>query len=214
MRFHTVEIRDSPISTMSEHTVIISGTIRKDGRCSTDRFGDHILTPLRCPHDLSDQVVIRMTSDQWVHVASKSSLFIVVQAPLVDGYLDTTQDGAGVLASPDARISGSDGSPIKSFELCSGGFSGWTHVIRRLQELGHEFHHKIAVDFDRNCAEMYTKSHGFDHVMGPQNFDWGNDQIAPHVFVIPTFASTGGVICSPMKALIWLRSVLHALLGA
>ena len=169
---------------MSQDSVVIKGVIRRDGRCAATAFGGVNFSPSRCPHDIEDKVMVKVTSDQWEHVVSKSSLFIVIQAEMIDGCLDTTQGGAGVLASPDARIYVLDADTTQTLELCSGGFSGWTHAMRRLNELGYRFDHRLALDFDEDCAEMYSKSHGFEHVIGPQNFDWGNEEMASHLFVI------------------------------
>ena len=183
-RYHTVEIRDTQVYTMSRDSVVVRGIIRKDGRCSATAFGGASFLPDRCPHDIEDHVQVKVTSDQWEHVVSKSSLFIVIRAEVIDGCLDATFGAAGVLASPDARIHVPGADATQVFELCSGGFSGWTHAMRRLNELGYHFDHRLALDFDGDCAEMYSKSHGFQHVIGPQAFDWGNEEIASHLFII------------------------------
>jgi len=176
---------------MSELFVTVSGLVRKDGPSTCDGFGGKSFSPKRCPHDIDDRVVVKMTSDQWTHVAAKSSYFIVLHAQMIDGCLDTTCGGAGILASSCARAKSMDEGVLTSFELFSGGFSGWTHAIRRLQELGYGFSHRISLDFDLDCSEMYCKSHGFRHVIGPQDFDWGNSAIPENLFVISDICEYG-----------------------
>ena len=190
-RYHTVEIYDRKVRTMSEHHVTVSGLVRKDGPSTSDGFGGKRFSPKKCPHDIDDHVVVKMTSDQWTHVVAKSSYFIVVHAQMIEGCLDTTCGGAGILASSCARAKSSNDSALTSFELFSGGFSGWTHVIRRLQELGYKFHHRISLDYDLDCSEMYCKSHGFRHVIGPQDFDWGNEAIPDNLFVVSDICDYG-----------------------
>ena len=83
----------------------------------------------------------------------KCETFIAVHAVLRDGVIDTTGKSSGVLASPISRKENPDQSAYTTFELFSGGFSGWAHVLRRLTELGYNFCHRLAVDFDAICAE-------------------------------------------------------------
>lgn len=118
------------------------------------------------------------------------------------------------MASPDARIEGSDPKTTQLFELFSGGFSGWSHAMRRLQQLGFPFKHLEALDMDVDCAEMFCKSHGFEHVFCPERFDWGSDDLGHQKFVISHICEYRWCHLLSNFSMIWLRPVLHAHHGA
>ena len=75
----------------------LQGRIRKDGICCKDSFARMGFSPQRCAHDLVDQVDVKITMNQWVHVVSKSERFIAVHASIVDGVLDSTCKPQGSL---------------------------------------------------------------------------------------------------------------------
>lgn len=53
-------------------------------------------------------------------------------------------------------------------EFFSGGFSGWSHVIRSLSNEGLPFNHMWSVDYDAIAASTFAKSHQeFHHVQKP-----------------------------------------------
>ena len=101
-------------------------------------FSGKDFRPMRCAHDIDISIMARITMDQWDHVACRTSRFIIVNVLLQTGVLDTTSSVSGVMTSPDSRID-VDAS-IKACEIFSGGFSGWTHAMRRLTEIGYPFH--------------------------------------------------------------------------
>ena len=50
------------------------------------------LGPKRCAHDLDSKVVLKITSDQWQHVACKSSQLVVMEGVVRDEIIDTTHE--------------------------------------------------------------------------------------------------------------------------
>ena len=65
-RYHTVEIRDTRVLTMSEQFVMVSGVVRKDGRCASDSFQGSQFTQRRCTHDVVDKVQVKVSNDQFL----------------------------------------------------------------------------------------------------------------------------------------------------
>lgn len=168
---------------MSNGFVTLQGRIRKDGICCKDSFARMGFSPQRCAHDLVDQVDVKITMNQWVHVVSKSERFIAVHASIVDGVLDSTCNTSGIIASPESRVENPDQTVYTTFELFAGGFSGWSHVLRCLSEMGHLFNHRLSVDFDSSCAEAYCRSHGFQDAVGPDRMVWDADTLPDRLFV-------------------------------
>ena len=96
----------------------------------------------------------------------------------------TLQDRVQVrFARPICVLTNVDQTVYNTFELFSGGFSGWSHVFRRLQQIGHNFNHRISVDFDPQCAETYCRSHGFIDMVGPTEMIWDADQLPEKLFI-------------------------------
>jgi len=127
-------------------------------------------------------VRLKITSDQWQHVISKAERFVVLDGVNRDGIIDTTSSRSGVMACPDARIP-MQGPNVVSCELFSGGFSGWSQSMRKLSELGYPFSHRLALDSEHVCALTFMRSHGFQHVVGPDDFTWGIDPLPESLFV-------------------------------
>ena len=75
------------------------------------------------------------------------------------------------------------GPNVVSCELFSGGFSGWSQSMRKLSELGYPFSHRLALDSEHVCALTFMRSHGFQHVVGPDDFIWGIDPLPESLFV-------------------------------
>ena len=182
-RFVTVEMQNRRVEIMSNGYVTLQGELKIDGGCSQDHFGSKPFSFPRCAHDIDVHIRAKITMNQWVHVASKYDRFILVHAVFDNGVLDTTGSSAGVICSPDLRVDNVDQTVYTTFELFSGGFSGWSHVLRRLQQIGHNFHHKISVDFDPQCAEAYCRSHGFVDMVGPTDMIWDADQLPDRLFI-------------------------------
>ena len=182
-KFVTVEMQNRRVEIMSNGYVTLHGELKIDGGYSQDHFGSKPFSFPRCAHDIDVHIRAKITMNQWVHVASKYDRFILVHAVFDNGVLDTTGSSAGVICSPDLRVDNVDQTVYTTFELFSGGFSGWSHVLRRLQQIGHNFHHKISVDFDPQCAEAYCRSHGFVDMVGPTDMIWDADQLPDRLFI-------------------------------
>ena len=183
MQVFTVEIDQRRVQVMSNGYVLMTGRIKRDGVSSHTNFANMDFDLKRCAHDQDVQVTVKVSMNQWTHVVSKSESFIAVHAIWQDGVIDTTVKSSGVLASPSARKENPDQTAYSTFELFSGGFSGWAHVLRRLSEMGHNFCHRLAIDFDPICAETYCRSHGFADAVGPENLEWNADSLPEHLFV-------------------------------
>ena len=192
----TCEIVHCQVKLMSHDYVILTGEVFRDGAfCADDYPGfSSSFLPKRCAHDIEARIQIRVTSDQWQHVVCKSSRFLVLQARFFDGCLDTTAKPAGIMASFDSRIE-MPGSDLVTCEIFSGGFSGWSHAMRKLSELGYPFAHKIAVDIEPQAAEAFMRSHGFHVSLGPETYVWGTDDLPDKIFI------EGDVTCHSWKHL-------------
>ena len=180
----TCEIEDRQVYTMGVNDVTMRGKIRQDGLCSQDTFAQVPLCVRKCPHDIDVNVEVKVTMNQWTHVVSKGTRFIAVQAVLKDGLLDTTGFTSGVLMSPSDRHDNPDQSSYVTCELFSGGFSGWSHVFRRLTAMQYNMLHRIAVDIDEVASEAFCRSHGFQHWVGPHDMTWDQDELPDRMFVI------------------------------
>eukprot|EP00435_Cladocopium_sp_Y103_P060985 s320_g22.t1 len=170
------------LSVASNDFVIVTGEIGREGTCLRDDFRNCPFAPKRCAHDIESKVVIRMSADQWDHVACKSHRFLAVNAELRGTMLDTTMIGSGIMASPETRMS--DGtSDTVACEIFSGGYSGWSQAMRCLTRNGFPFNHKLAVDHDLHAMEAFMKSHGFVDSLGPERFDWGRTALPNSLFI-------------------------------
>lgn len=83
---------------------MIEGHVRRDGLTRPDEFRGRSLMPKRYAHDLDSKVTLKITSDQWQHVACKSNQFLVLEGLIRDGIIDTTSPRSGVMTCPDSRI--------------------------------------------------------------------------------------------------------------
>eukprot|EP00435_Cladocopium_sp_Y103_P014540 s2444_g3.t1 len=180
--FHTCEIVHRKLRIASNDYVIVSGEIGREGSCNRDDFRHVSFASRKCAHDLDVKIEIRMTSDQWEHVACKSRRFLVVNAELKGSMLDTTSVISGVLASPEARVRDTSGDTI-ACEAFAGGYSGWTQAMRCLTRNGFPFSHRLAIDNDPFAMEAFMKSHGFEASVGPERFDWGRNAIPENLFI-------------------------------
>ena len=131
-----------------------------------------------CAHDIDLSFDVRMTMNQWQHVGSLDETFILFQAELKGRLLDATVNGSGIMTSPSMRITGMGDDVHMTAEFFSGGFSGWSHALRRLCDMGFKVIHRFALDIDAECVDAYSKAHGFKHVCGPDSFVW-NDDVLP-----------------------------------
>lgn len=139
---------------MSHDYVLVKGEIRRDGLTRQEGFRQRTFVSNRCAHDLESMVTVKVTSDQWQHVISRSHMFLVLDGIITNGVIDVTTGESGVMACPDARIK-FRGEAVVSCEAFSGGYSGWSQTMRRLSAMGYPFDHRIAVDQDELCAETF-----------------------------------------------------------
>jgi site-specific DNA-cytosine methylase len=168
---------------MSNGSVTLVGKLKKDGVCNHEGFGGMSFAVSRCAHDIEEWYDIKVSMNQWTHVISKSDSFIAIHASIHDGVVDTTKGSSGVICAPSQRVENPNQSVYTTCELFAGGFSGWSHVLRMLTDMGYNFSHKIAVDFDPVCAEAYCRSHGFQDTVGPEVMKWEADELPERLFV-------------------------------
>lgn len=62
--------------------------------------------------------------------------------------------------------------------------SGWSHVATSLHRFGFQVTFDLSVDWDANCAEAHTKSHGSQLVWGPHNFVHEDDSTLHPCFIL------------------------------
>jgi len=120
---------------------------------------------------------------QWKHVASHDDTFIVFQAEMKGKLLDVTGVYSGVLASPQNRITAMDHDVHTTGELFAGGFSGWTHAVRRLRHMGFKMDHRFAVEYDNDCIQAFARSHGFRTIIGPHAFSIEDDDLPDRMLI-------------------------------
>ena len=146
-------------------------------------FGQLLFELRRCPHDIDVHFELRMTANQWSHVARHGDVFIVFQAELKGSLLDTTSKRSGILAVPSLRLESMDDEMYITGELFAGGFSGWSHALRRLCDMGMKFDHRFALEVEEECIRAYMMSHNFKHVCGPHMFNWPDDDLPTHMMI-------------------------------
>ena len=128
---------------MSSGEVVVAVKLIRDGVCHQRGFGPFIYPLRQCVHDLDVNFRVRMTSNQWQHVASQHEKFVLFQAKLKGDLLDTTVHGSGVICSPDRRSDLNGDDVHITCELFAGGFSGWAHALRRLCDMGFRIEHRL-----------------------------------------------------------------------
>ena len=183
IRVFTAEFEQRAVRTMSNGSVTLVGKLKKDGMCSHEGFGGMSFSVSRCAHDIEAWYDIKVSMNQWTHVISKSDSFIAIHASIHEGVVDTTMGNSGVICAPSQRVENPNQSIYTTCEFFSGGFSGWSHVLRMLTDMGYEFNHRIAVDFDPVCAEAFCRSHGFRDTVGPEVMKWESDELPERLFI-------------------------------
>ena len=186
----TCEIGHRQPTLMSHDYVMVKGEIKRNAPTCQDKFREKFFLSSRCAHDLESLVTIKVTTDQWQQVISKSNMFMVLDGIVSNGVIDTTSEVSGVMACPEARVK-SPGNDVVTCEAFSGGYSGWSQAMRRLSEVGYPFAHRVAVDQDEICAETFMRSHGFQHRVGPLSYVWGTEPLPDHLFVVGDMMSHG-----------------------
>eukprot|EP00438_Fugacium_kawagutii_P003389 Skav226331 [mRNA] locus=scaffold4486:74102:79288:+ [translate_table: standard] len=144
-------------------------------------------TNRRCAHDHDGRLQVVMTQSQWQLVASKAQTILVFNARVEHGVIpivDATTRAAGILCYHDSRRSVSDLHQLHAVELFAGGFSGWAHTISTLGQFGHDISLDVAVGFDANCAECYTKTHGSQPIYGPVGYDVEDPNLVTPCFIL------------------------------
>ena len=129
LKYITCEICHRQPTLMSHDYVLVKGEIRRDGLTRQEGFRQRTFVSNRCAHDLESMVTVKVTSDQWQHVISRSHMFLVLDGIITNGVIDVTTGESGVMACPDARIK-FRGEAVVSCEAFSGGYSGWSQLWR------------------------------------------------------------------------------------
>jgi hypothetical protein len=140
---HTCEVERHGVVRMSSGEVVVAVKLIRDGVCHQRGFGPFIYPLRQCVHDLDVNFRVRMTSNQWQHVASQHEKFVLFQAKLKGDLLHTTVHGSGVICSPDRRSDLNGDDVHITCELFAGGFSGWAHALRRLCDMGFRIEHRL-----------------------------------------------------------------------
>ncbi len=67
-------------------------------------------------------------------------------------------------------ISQFDPISIRCCEFCMGAFSGWSHVIAIMKELGLNIRHEWGIDIDPICCQSASLTHGMQRIQSAQQF--------------------------------------------
>ena len=120
-----------------------------------------------CQHAKSPAFWMAVSNDIWesdLANVSEALIFNVLHRPWAfEPFVDARVKGAVVmkLASQNPM---SGGSRLTCAEMCTGAFSGWSHSIFALNQLGFDIHHKWGIDHDYLCCKHFAMTHGFEHV--------------------------------------------------
>ena len=180
---HTCEVERYGVVRMGSGEVHLQVMISRDGASHQTGFGPMMFQLRRCAHDVDLHFKLRISDNQWQHVASRHERFIIYEARLKGRLLDCTCEGPGIISSPDLRESFTDENVHTSGELFAGGFSGWAHAGRRLCDMGLLLEHRFAVDLEKECCEAYMKSHDFKHACQHGSLEWKDDDLPLHPFI-------------------------------
>lgn len=145
---------------MSSQTVVAQAQVVSDSALHREKAGDVMLRPNRCAHDLTGKVRIRFTQNQWDAVVSHAESVLLVKCMFDAAVIDVTEHGSVLPVHPYGRRH-APCNQQSAIELFSGGFSGWTQVIRQLNHSDTMKHvnMRLAVDYDSTCAKAYSIGH-------------------------------------------------------
>lgn len=131
----TVMVNRLDVYSMGRGFVMAKAKVVKDSNHHRIQIGNSQFWEWRCAHDLTDDnVLVRFTDPQWDSVASKSPCLLVVKCRHDAGYIDLTTQGNVVPVHADDRNRIAS-NQVTVIELFCGGFSGWTQVVRRLNDM-------------------------------------------------------------------------------
>ena len=182
-KFHTCHVERYGQVTMSSSQVVVNVRVLREGIAHQAGFGPMTFGMRRCVHDIDLFFRVKMSMNQWDHVCSKNMDFVIFQGVLKGSEIDVRSKPSGVLAAPGNRTRTGDTDEFMTCEWFAGGFSGWSHALRRLCQLGYKFVHKIALDNDSIAAEAYIKTHRFQNMCGPDSFEWDEEELPSHLFI-------------------------------
>ena len=180
---HTCHVERYGQVVMSNAYVLVNVKVLREGTAHQSGFGNMTFGVRRCAHDIDLSFQVRMSMNQWDHVCSKNMDFIVYQGVLKGFELDVRSKPSGVLTTPGNRIQEGVNGEFTTCEWYAGGFSGWSHALRRLCQLGYKFTHKIALDIDPVAAQTYMNTHLFQNMCGPDVFRWDEEELPNHLFI-------------------------------
>ena len=180
---HTCHVERYGQVVMSNAYVLVNVKVLREGTAHQSGFGNMTFGVRRCAHDIDLSFQVRMSMNQWDHVCSKNMDFIVYQGVLKGFELDVRSKPSGVLTTPGNRIQEGVNGEFTTCEWYAGGFSGWSHALRRLCQLGYNFTHKIALDIDPVAAQTYMNTHLFQNMCGPDVFRWDEEELPNHLFI-------------------------------
>eukprot|EP00435_Cladocopium_sp_Y103_P010479 s2347_g2.t1 len=153
------------VLTMGVSEVTLSCRVDSKHALVRSGFESLSLPGRRCAHDLTDRYVLKVSMDQWTCVVSHASSVICLQAFVFPHVLDVSLEGGGVMPTPECRLQHPHG--LKHVvEFFSGGFSGWSQVVRFLNELDLPLVTAFALDASCACVEAYSLTFGATRI-GP-----------------------------------------------
>ena len=99
---------------MGSDEVQVEVKLVRNGSCHQSGFGYFLYARRQCAHDVDLFFKLRMTSNQWQHVASVHERFV--------SFPDCTLAGSGIMCSPDLRTEIGDEDAHTSYDMFAGGF--------------------------------------------------------------------------------------------
>eukprot|EP00438_Fugacium_kawagutii_P031367 Skav216013 [mRNA] locus=scaffold833:322754:339518:+ [translate_table: standard] len=166
-------ITNMTVVSMSVTKVKIHAELDTELEICDDPMLSGVHDDARCAHDMPLQIQVTMSQSQWQLVGSKVQYAILINAAIEHGHipkLDTTGQQSGVICYHDSRRVNAGMPGLQAMELFSGGFSGWSHVVKSLHGWGIDVSMNLAVDRDANCANAYTRSHDVTRCHGPLQY--------------------------------------------
>ena len=153
----TVAIKSYEVTSMTNGGCILNAKILGDSFPVRSDFMGFGLQSKQCDHEQFVEVKLYISDLQWQTVVQHSRQFVVIGGHYKDAFLDCSSDSVGVV--PLCLRKDTVGDFIRIGELFAGGFSGWTHVVRALQQLGYPLELAWAIDCDASMVHTYCQSH-------------------------------------------------------
>ena len=159
---------------MSRHCVTMQCKILKPSTYGLDFSHEKNLTAMRCAHDCVNHIQLKMSMSQWDAIGSEHHRFVVLNASVEGNVISTTCRRGGIVHAPTYAYSSLESSMVSSVEsdfsqpkklslrigeLFCGGFSGWSHGAKALNNTKYQMEHVWAVDADPFATHVFAKTH-------------------------------------------------------